>query len=101
LFLYGHSGRCPALSWNGSRYICELAFLYKSALAIGQACCAPYNTWREKVRKKEEVYHQRGINLSYFPSSPDITSHYISDMTFVMTDPVCDGLVNNIMSGLE
>jgi len=58
LFLYGQNGRCPALKWNGRRYLCELVDLFKDALAIGAGCCAPLNTWREKVRERKEVYNQ-------------------------------------------
>jgi hypothetical protein len=58
LFLYGQNGRCPVLKWNGRRYLCELVDLFKDALAIGAGCCAPLNTWREKVRERKEVYNQ-------------------------------------------
>jgi len=58
LYLYGLNVRCPALKWNGKRYLCELVDLYKNALAIGEGCCAPLNTWRERVRDRQEIFYQ-------------------------------------------
>jgi hypothetical protein len=58
LFLFGQEGRCPALKWNGNRYMCDLVDLYKNALNIDRGCCAPLNTWREKVRERKEVFNQ-------------------------------------------
>jgi hypothetical protein len=101
LFLFGKNGQCPALRWNGSRYICDLVDIYKNALAIGKGCCAPQNTWREKVSKKKEVYHQREIHLSLFTSSPSICCEHIKDISFASSDFTRDGLINNINAGLE
>jgi|GEM_PF-6761752 len=36
--------------------MCELVDLYKNALGIGKGCCAPFNTWRETVRERKEIY---------------------------------------------
>jgi hypothetical protein len=54
LHVFGKVGKCPALTWNGHRYICEIADLFVNALNIGKGCCAPLNTWRERVRERKE-----------------------------------------------
>ncbi|MEW6349755.1 MAG: hypothetical protein AB1646_11885 [Thermodesulfobacteriota bacterium] len=51
---YGHyKSSCPALEWNGVRYVCRL-FLsdpirYESSLDIGGGCCFPSNPMRVPV----------------------------------------------------
>ncbi|AFM26818.1 hypothetical protein Desti_4181 [Desulfomonile tiedjei DSM 6799] len=51
---YGHySDPCPALEWNGSRYVCSL-FLsdpdrYEHFLDIGGGCCFPENPRRRQA----------------------------------------------------
>jgi hypothetical protein len=54
---YGHYTKpCPALLWNGTRYVCRL-FLsdpprYEEFIAIGTGCCFPDNPWREDVAER-------------------------------------------------
>jgi hypothetical protein len=45
---------CPALVWNGKRYICEKAGQW-SELYIGEGCCASLNTWRLDVRNRDDL----------------------------------------------
>jgi len=48
------SERCPALLWNGERYVCDLADEYGDFLYIDCGCTSSLNSWRQDV--KERVY---------------------------------------------
>lgn len=39
------------------RYLCRLASQpsYRYALAMGQGCCARFNTWRKDVRNRDPI----------------------------------------------
>lgn len=55
--IYGHyKTPCPALIWNGERYVCALyagdPARYELFLEIGAGCCFPSNPWREHVAKR-------------------------------------------------
>ncbi len=48
---YGHyKNPCPALTWNGERYLCSLYLgdppRYEHFLEIGEGCCFPFNPRR-------------------------------------------------------
>lgn len=61
--IYGAVTECPALRWNGSRYVCQLVSLpspmgggYAKELSIGEGCCCGLNSWRQEAprpRKRE------------------------------------------------
>ena len=53
--LYGSVDRCPALKWNGSRYICLLAPVYGDQFFVGLGCPSSLNTWRQNVRKRKNI----------------------------------------------
>ena len=53
IYKVNHDADCPALIWNGNRYICKLANEYKKILAIGEGCCQPLcNDWRLNVKER-------------------------------------------------
>jgi hypothetical protein len=45
-------GRCPALVWDGKRYLCDLArnLQYYMAIHAGEGCCSSLNNWRQDVK---------------------------------------------------
>jgi hypothetical protein len=54
---FGYTSRCPALTWTGARYICDLvvrpvAGVDLTPLFVGQGCCARHNAWREDVKDR-------------------------------------------------
>lgn len=54
---FGYTARCPALTWTGARYICDLvvrpvAGVDLTPLFVGQGCCARHNAWREDVKDR-------------------------------------------------
>jgi hypothetical protein len=54
---YGHySNPCPALTWNGLRYVCSLYLSdperYHQFIAIGDGCCFPLNPRRAEVKNR-------------------------------------------------
>jgi hypothetical protein len=54
--MLGDHKRCPALKWNGKRYLCELAKDKKIAdsLAIGAGCSSSlFNIWRRDIREHD------------------------------------------------
>ena len=51
--LYGLRHPCPALEWNGERYICKHAEEYKESLWIGEGCPSSLNSWRLDVKRRE------------------------------------------------
>ncbi len=55
--LYGHyTNPCPALMWNGDRYLCSLYLgdpsRYEHFLEIGGGCCFPSNPRRRNDSKE-------------------------------------------------
>ncbi|MDQ7833108.1 MAG: hypothetical protein RDU30_15370 [Desulfovibrionaceae bacterium] len=61
--LHGYQKRCPELYWDDAalRYACRLAAdpvrgeEFRFLLAIGEGCCARFNTWREDVRNRDRI----------------------------------------------
>lgn len=54
---YGHyKNPCPALMWNGARYLCSLYLgdpaRYEQSLEIGGGCCFPFNPRRSGDTKE-------------------------------------------------
>jgi hypothetical protein len=45
---------CPALVWDGARYVCLMAAAWGDSLAIDEGCDTPANPWRKNVRQREE-----------------------------------------------
>lgn len=55
----GNSPECPALTWNGERYVCDLVDAkkmtgslvakYKAELFIDEGCCCNLNSWRREI----------------------------------------------------
>ena len=50
--IFGHYAHpCPALVWNGTRYLCSVYLgdpsRYEHFLEIGIACCFPSNPWKK------------------------------------------------------
>ena len=54
---------CPALHWQDSRYVCDLASVYPAELRIGAGCCCNLNTWRRDVRNRDG---ERSSRLAYY-----------------------------------
>lgn len=53
---------CPALRWNGQRYVCDHAGDWRQELGIGAGCCSTLQTWRHDVRKRRiPSPRERGI----------------------------------------
>jgi len=58
--LHGYIERCPELYWDDQphRYLCRLAAhpdqaaRFRFLLAMGEGCCARFNTWRCEVRNR-------------------------------------------------
>lgn len=47
---------CPALQWNGLRYICKAIIEHPelgSMLSIGEGCSSPLNSWRQEVKERK------------------------------------------------
>ena len=52
---------CPALIWNGTRYVCDLmlkngkmGFDYRQELYEGAGCCSGLNSWRSDVKVRRD-----------------------------------------------
>ena len=55
--IYGHyKSPCPALSWDGNRFLCQLYLSdpsrYEGVLEIGAGCCFPTNSRRREIAKE-------------------------------------------------
>jgi hypothetical protein len=51
---------CPALTWNGQRYVCELVSIpgqegedLREDLNIGTKCCSPETNWRNDIKERK------------------------------------------------
>lgn len=49
---FGQITKCPALRWDGKRYVCDLAKDHAEELAIGAGCCSSLNSDRRKLLDK-------------------------------------------------
>jgi len=49
---FGQITKCPALRWDGHRYVCDLAKDHGEELAIGADCCSSLNSDRRKLLDK-------------------------------------------------
>jgi len=45
---------CPALVWNGERYVCEMAGPWGKLLQIGEGCIGGPDSWRRNVRNRDD-----------------------------------------------
>lgn len=60
--LHGYQARCPELYWSDTVgcYRCALMShpqygeLARRSCHAGKGCCAPLNTWRKDIRKRED-----------------------------------------------
>ena len=59
--VYGPVKKCPALSWDGKRYWCELCRKpgeigerYRAELYVGAGCCCGLNSDRQNIPPPEE-----------------------------------------------
>lgn len=55
--IYGnYTNPCPALKWNGARYVCSLYLgdpqRYQCFLEIGEGCCFPSNPLRAELVRR-------------------------------------------------
>ena len=55
---YGAQYPCPALFWNGERYMCKMAKTFSDDLYIGSGCCSPLNSWRKEVKERDGTTEQ-------------------------------------------